>query len=94
MATKLRRVEQPTPGYVQMTNMGLTFNVDPATAGVLAKQEETVTGMLSAPLAQFLSKNSVPADPDVVFDYLIEGPFVASGALSTGAVSIWFKPKG
>ncbi|HVV51136.1 MAG TPA: hypothetical protein VHO06_15820 [Polyangia bacterium] len=94
MPNKLRRVEQPTRGYVLMTKMGLTFNVDPVTAGVLAKQEETVTGMLSDPLTQFLAKHSVPADPDVVFDYMIEGPFAASGALSTGAVSIWFKPKG
>jgi hypothetical protein len=94
MADKLRRVEQPTSGYVQMTKMGLTFNVDPVTAGVLAKQEETVTGMLSEPVAQFLAKHNIPAAPDVVVDYMIEGPFVASGALSTGAVSIWFKPKG
>jgi hypothetical protein len=53
-----------------------------------------LAGMLSEPLNQFLAKHSVPADPNVVFDYVLEGPFVASGALSTGAVSIWFKPKG
>ncbi|HZL21126.1 MAG TPA: hypothetical protein VFG23_25550 [Polyangia bacterium] len=94
MANKLRRIEQPTSGYVLMTKTGLIFNVDPVTAGVLAKQEETVTGMLSEHLAKYLAEHSIPAEPDVVFDYMIEGPFVASGALSTGAVSIWFKPKG
>jgi hypothetical protein len=94
MANKLRRVEQPTRGYVLMTKMGLTFNVDPVLAGVLAKQEDTVTGMLSDPLIKFLSTHDVAAEPDVVFDYIVEGAFTASGPLSTGAVSIWFKPKG
>jgi hypothetical protein len=95
MAQTLRRVDKQTPGYVFMSRFGLTFmGADPVLAGVLAQDESAVTGMLSDTLARFLREHEVPAEPGVVFDYAIEGPFKAvENVGAIGTVSIWFKPK-